>query len=106
LAVPYYQAARFPNKSTAGAVYSVVQDILYKNVDCDLSVYRLKQERTFIVVVIGEKPVESLHIAIEALLTNGVFVSLSADQLHYLQDRRAEATQLGSWVEAHYEEGE
>lgn len=104
--VPYYQAARFPNKRAAGAVYSVVQDILYKNVDCDLSVYRLKQERTFIVVVIGEKPVESLHIAIEALLTNGVLVSLAEDQLHYLQDRRAEATQLGSWVEAHYEEGE
>jgi hypothetical protein len=53
LEVPYYQAARFHNKKAAGAVYSVVQDILYQNVDCDLSVYRLKQERTFIVVVIG-----------------------------------------------------
>jgi hypothetical protein len=106
LEVPYYQAARFPNKSTAGAVYSVVQDIIFNDVDCDLSAYRLKQERTFLVVVIGEKPPDSLHIAIEALLTNGVLVSLSQDQLHYLQDRRAEATQLGSWVEAHYEEGE
>ena len=105
----YYQAARFHNKKAAGAVYSVVQDILYQNVDCDLSAFRfrLKGERTFIVVVIGEKPPDSLHIALEALLTNGVLVSLSDDQLHSLQDRRAEATQLGSWVEAHYtEEGE
>jgi hypothetical protein len=107
LEVPYYQAARFPNKSTAGAVYSVVQDILYKNVDCDLSVYRLKQGRTFIVVVLGEKPSDSLHIALEALLTNGVLVSLSEDQLHYLQVRRAEAVQIAPWVEGHYtEEGE
>ena len=105
--VPYYQAARFQNKKAAGAVYSVVQDILYQHVDCDLSAFRLKQERTFLVVVLGEKPPESLHIALEALLTNGVLVSLSDDQLHSLQDRRAEATQLGSWVEAHYtEEGE
>ena len=105
--VPYYQAARFHNKKAAGAVYGVIQDIIYQNVDCDLSVYRLKDERTFIVVVLGEKPSDSLHIALEALLTNGVLVSLSDDQLHYLQDRRAEATQLGSWVEAHYtEEGE
>ena len=102
LTIPYYQAARFHNKKAAGAVYEVIQDILYKNVDCDLSAFRLKQERTFLVVVIGDKPVDSLHIALEALLTNGVLVSLSEEQLNYLQSRRAEATQLGSWVEFHY----
>ena len=102
MAIPYYQAARFHNKKAAGAVYDVIQDILYQNVDCDLSAFRLKQERTFLVIVLGEKPPDSLHIALEALLTNGVLVSLSEDQLNYLQDRRAEATQLGSWVEAHY----
>jgi len=107
LEVPYYQAARFHNKKAAGAVYGVIQDIIYQNVDCDLSAFRLKHQGAFIVVVLGEKPPDSLHIALEALLTNGVLVSLPEDQLHYLQDRRAEATQLGSWVEAHYtEEGE
>ena len=104
---PYYQAARFPHKKTAGAVYSVVQDILYRDVDCDLSAFRLKHEGTWYVVVIGEKPSDSLHRAIEALLTNGVLGSLPENLLNYLQDRRAHATQLGSWVEGHYpEEGE
>jgi hypothetical protein len=106
LEVPYYQAARFPNKRAAGVVYSVVQDILYQDVDCDLSAFRLKHEGTWYVVVIGEKPSDSLHIAIEALLTNGVLGSLPENLLRYLQGRRAQATQLGSWVEAHYEEGE
>ncbi len=105
--VPYYQAARFHNKKAAGAVYSVVQDILYQNVDCDLSAFRLKHQRNWYVVVIGEKPSDSLHIAIEALLTNGVLSSLPEHLLHYLQDRRAQATHLGTWVEGHYsEEGE
>ena len=105
--VPYYQAARFHNKKAAGAVYGVIQDIIYQNVDCDLSAFRLKHQGAFIVVVLGEKPSESLHISLEALLTNGVLVSLTDDQLHYLQDRRAEATQLAPWVEGHYtEEGE
>ena len=101
--VPYYQAARFHNKKAAGAVYSVVQDIIYQDVDCDLSAYRLNDAGTFFVVVIGEKPSDSLHIAIEALLTNGVLVSLGEDQLLYLQDRREQAIQLGSWVEGHYD---
>ena len=105
--VPYYQAARFHNKKAAGAVYSVVQDILYQNVDCDLSAYRIRHEGNWYVVVIGEKPSNSLHIAIEALLTNGILSSLPENLLNYLQDRRTEATQLGSWVEGHYsEEGE
>jgi hypothetical protein len=107
LEVPYYQAARFPNKRAAGAVYSVVQDILYRDVDCDLSTFRLKHEGTWYVDVIGEKPLDSLHRAIEALLTNGVLGNLPENLLNYLQDRRAHATQLGSWVEGHYpEEGE
>jgi hypothetical protein len=96
LEVPYYQATRFPNKKAAGAVYSVVQDIIFKDVDCDLSAYRIRHEGTWYVVVIGEKPSDSLHIAIEALLTNGVLSSLPENLLLYLQGRRAQATQLGS----------
>ncbi len=107
LEVPYYQAARFKNKTAAGTVYNVVQDLIYQDVDCDLSAYRVKLGNSWHVVVIGEKPSDSLHVQIEAQLTNGVLVSLGEDALLYLQDRRAEATQLGSWVEAHYtEEGE
>lgn len=57
-------------------------------------------------VVLGEKPSSSLHVQIEAKLTSGVLVSLSEDVLAYLQDRRAQATLLGPWVEGHYHHSE
>lgn len=55
-ALPYYQAARFKNKSAAGVVYDAVQALIYADIDCDLSAYRFKRETTWHVVVIGENP--------------------------------------------------
>jgi hypothetical protein len=108
LEVPYYQAARFPNKKAAGTVYTKVQDLIYQDVTCDLSAYRVKLGHFWHVVAIGEKPADRLHVQIEAQLTNGELVSLGEDALLYLLDRRAQAIQLGPWVEGHYdvEEGE
>ncbi len=107
MADPYYQAARFPNKQKAGAVYFPLQQYIFEvKDDCDLSVYRFRHEGTWYVVVIGDKPPESIHVAIEAQLTNGVLVSLGEDVLAYLQDRRARAIQLGPWVEGHYDNSE
>jgi hypothetical protein len=101
--IPYYQAARFKNKSAAGAVYNVVQDLIYQDVDCDLSVYRMKLKNVWHVIVVGEKPTDTLHVAIEAQLTNGVLVNLQEDVLLYLQGRRIEAIQIAPWVERHYQ---
>ncbi len=104
---PYYQAARFPNKQKAGAVYFPLQQMIFEAKDeCDLSVYRFKHEGVWYVVVLGEQPSSSLHVQIEAKLTSGVLVSLSKDVLAYLQDRRARATLLGPWVEGHYHDSE
>ncbi len=105
-AIPYYQAARFKNKSAAGAVYIVVQDLIYQNIDCDLSAYRIKLHSVWHVIVIGEKPSERLHIAIEAQLTNGVLVTVDSDTLLFLMRRRGQAIQLGPWIEAHYSDDE
>jgi hypothetical protein len=105
LEVPYYQAACFKNKTAAGTVYTAVQDLIYLDVDCDLSVYRVKLGNSWHVVVIGEKPSNTLHVQIEAQLTNGVLASLGEDALLYLQDRREQAIQFGPWVEGHYSEG-
>jgi hypothetical protein len=104
--IPNYQAARFPNKQVAGTVYDAVQELIYHDVECDLSAYRLKHKNTWHVVVIGEKPSNSLHVELEAQLTNGTLVTLDSYLLYELLARRLEASQLGPWVEGHYREDE
>jgi hypothetical protein len=99
-APPYYQAARFANKAKAGQVYTPLQEIVFEE-DCDLSAYRLKITEGRHVVVLGERPNDQLHQRIEALLTHGTLVTLRPDVLDYLQSRRAQATQIGPWVERH-----
>ena len=74
---------------------------------CDLSAYRIRIEGVWHVVVLGEKPPDALHVRIEAELTNGgVLVSVREDVLRFLRNRREEASELGSWVEGHYEHPE
>ena len=99
---PYYQAARFPNKKSTGPIYQAVQQLLYEDVACDLSAFRLQINGIWHVVVIGEKPSGVLHEQIEAQLTNGMLVTLDARILSPLLRRRGEAIQLGPWVEGHY----
>ena len=98
----YYLAARFPNKKAAGIVYNAVQELIYRDADCDLSAYRLQLDTMWHVVVVGEKPSDSLHVAIEAQLTNGTLVTLDPDVLFALMVRRGQAIQFGPWVEGHY----
>jgi hypothetical protein len=103
VADPYYQAARFQSKQKAGAVYFPLQQYVFEVKDiCDVSVYRFKHEGTWYVVVIGERPPDNIHVALEAQLTNGTLVTLDAEVLTYLLNRRSEAIQLGPWVERHY----
>ena len=105
--IPYYQSARFPTEEKAGAVYFPLQQIIFEEQnECDLSAYRFKITEGWHVVVLGEKPPEALHLRIEALLTNGELVSIRDDVLHYLQQRRAQATQIAPWVEGHYDHSE
>ena len=100
--VPYSLAGRFKNKRAAGVVYDAVQELIYNDVTCDLSAYRIRLKGIWHVIVIGEKPSESLYLAIEAQLSNGTLVTIDADVLIYLMDRRGKAIQLGPWVEGHY----
>jgi hypothetical protein len=99
---PYYQAARFDNKAKAGTVYTPLQQMIFEEQEhCDLSAYRIKITEGWHVVVVGERPPESLHQRIEALLTQGTLVTLRPDVLGYLQARRVQASQLAPWVERH-----
>lgn len=100
----FYLAARFKNKAAAGAVYTPLQQIVFTEQDnCDLSVYRLKINEGWHVVVVGEKPSDALSLRLETLLTQGMLVTLRPDVLSYLQDRRTQATYLAPWVERHYD---
>jgi len=108
-ATPYYLAARFQSEQRAGAVYFPLQQFIFEvKDDCDLSVYRFKDKSTstWYVVVVGEKPPDSIHVAIEAQLTNGTLTTLDEEVLTYLVERRGQAIQLGPWVEGHYQHGE
>jgi hypothetical protein len=102
----YTQAARFASKTKAGEIYFQLQKLLYEEKDdCDLSAYRFQIIEGWHVVVIGEKPSDTLHVRIEAFLSHGTLTNLTSarpDVIAYLQGRRLQASQLGPWVEFHY----
>ena len=103
---PYYQAARYPNKNSAGKAYNPIQAIIFEE-DCDLSVYRFfeQKERKWYVVVLGEEPLPQLHQRLETILfslTRGERVTLDNETLAALLLRRAQQIQIGPWVERHY----
>ena len=107
---PYYQAARYPNKTAAGKAYDPIQQIIH-DVACDLSAYRLfvPSERTWYVVVIGEQPDAQVHERLKTILTTltrGEPTSLDEETLTLLLARRVQQAQRGSWVEGHYDHPE
>lgn len=103
MADPYYLASRFKDKKKAGDVYFVVQELIYQDVDCDLSAFRVMLNGLWHVVVLGEKPAENLYLQLEAQLTNGTLVTLDPETILWLTRRREQATQIGPWVEGHYD---
>ncbi len=103
LAYPFYLAARFPSKEAAGSVYFPLQEMVFAaHDDCDLSVYRIRHEGVWLVIVLGEAPPKALYLRIEAKLTKGTLVTLREDVLRFLQARRSNVAPLAPWVELHH----
>ena len=101
--LPYYQAARFSGKKQAGDAYQKAQDVLWREPDCDLSVYRfILRGGTWHVLVIGDKPDDRLHVELEAILTSGTLVTLPQEVLVPFLLRRLDQIQVAPWVEHHY----
>ncbi len=103
---PYYQAARYPNKTTAGKAYTPIERIIH-DAACDLSAYRflVPSEGKWYVVVIGEQPDAQLHERLKTILTSltrGEPTSLDEETVTFLLARRVQQAQRGSWVEGHY----
>jgi hypothetical protein len=97
----YAQAAQFHGEKPAGRIYDKLQDTIFHDPGCDLSVFRLILERHWHVAVIGEPPRPDLRQRIEALLARGIPTSLPDDLLRELQRRRTQSIKLGPWVERH-----
>ncbi len=103
--LPYYQAARFPDEHHAGRAYSLAQQAIYTDPENDLSVYRIQLNTIWHVVVLGQQPPERLEQKLQEILASGEPTSLPPELLKLLTERRAQATQIGPWVEGHYRSG-
>jgi hypothetical protein len=97
----YSRVARFDSEQRAGTAYTSLQETLFNDPGCDLSVYRLLLARSWHVAVLGEQPREDLDRTIRTVLGRGEPATLPEEVLRELERRRAQATKLGPWVERH-----
>ena len=101
----YVTAARFSGEKPAGRAYRQAQDLLFATPDCELSAYRFHLDRIWHVAVLGDQPPEDLERQLQTILSRGQPASLPEEVLTQLQRRRAQAVNLGPWVEGHHRPG-
>ncbi len=102
----WYRAARYRGEQPAGQTYARVEETLYTHPDYDLSAYRLILEEIYHVAVLGGIPKPEVQQTIEGMLYQmGTPTQLPEDILVFLTKRRAQAQQVGPWVEGHYRPG-
>ena len=112
---PYALAARYQDERASGRSYEEAQEFIYTNTQLELSVYRLQLPQVdaprrrlnatafdWYVAVVGEQPPEEFDVRLRRILSTGEPASLPDEVLTHLLERRAQATQMGSWVEGHY----
>lgn len=102
---PYYKAARFRGEQPAGRAYFQAQDAIFNDPDCDLSAYRFQIRSIYHVAVLGEPPPEDLEQKLQTILSTGEPVSLPANLLKLLAERREQASNQAPWIERHYRPG-
>lgn len=96
----YAVTARFENQLDAGQVYRSVQESIF-DAKCDLSVYRLQLDSVWHVAALGEPPPSDVDREIRDQLAKGELIRLPDLVVAALLDRRAQAMQIGPWVERH-----
>lgn len=102
----YYLAAWFREDSVSKKVYDQAQELIHVN-DSDLSAYRflraseVAKEPPWYVVVLGDPSPQALQQQLTTTLNTGERVSLPAEDLALLYQRRWQEITKGSWVEAH-----
>lgn len=101
----YLQVAYFANEHVAGHAYEQTQELLYSGPPNVLSSYRLMLDEKWHVAVLGEQPPVELDQLLQEVFGQGIPAPLPEDVVTVLQDRRREATKVGSWVECHHRPG-
>lgn len=97
----YHRDIRFSGGQTAGRAYFQAQETILE-ADCDLSVYRLLLTRVWHVAIVGQATPEDLERRLRVILVTGEPVTLPSDVPKMLQERRAQATRFGPWVQRHH----
>lgn len=99
----YHRAAKYPGEVESEAPYDAAQELIRVE-PCDLSAYRIRlgEQLEYHVAVLGEPPAEALQRRIEDILKDGEPVTLPAEVLAALIERRTEQQRLGGWVERHH----
>jgi hypothetical protein len=96
----YYDAAVFADELLSGKAHKQLTTLIFSH-ECTLSVYRLKMNHSWYVIVIGEKPMQSLCESIHGILKRGRGVQLEDELLLYLLERSIEKWKDGD-SECHY----
>lgn len=96
---PFHTAARFPNESRAGRAYFRIQELILRNRDVDLSVFRIQLDKIYHVALVGETPPQPVADRIQRILASGEAVTLAANLVRALARRKAQASSIGPWVE-------
>ncbi len=98
---PYYLAVTFSQERRARQAYDQTQELLFET-ECELSAFCFYVGPTWYVAIVGEAPPPALETQFKHLLRRGESTTLPPDVIEQLQQRRAQATQIGPWVERHY----
>jgi hypothetical protein len=100
----YFRAARYGTDDRAYQAYSQAQGVLFSE-ECDLSAYRIRFKDVAHVVIVGQKPPDTIERKLVGILENGEPASLPPDIIATLNQRRQAARRIGGWVEGHYRPG-
>lgn len=102
---PYNLAASFTDERRAGRAYNRAAELLIASERSDLSAYRLYVGPVWYVAIVGEQASAAVEQQLRRVFMHGQLCPLPPEFVETLMQRRAQATKLGPWVEAHYEHG-
>ena len=108
---PYRLSARYPDQISSETPYNAAQELIFRNEELELSVFRLQLRRLnklsddWFVAIVGEVPAHEHQEQLRQILSGGKDVELPPDVTQALLKRRAELSRLGPWVERHYRGG-
>jgi hypothetical protein len=98
----YIQTSRFKNKTEAGIAFFEAQELIFEETgNIGLSTYRFQTQDAWLVTVLGTPPPEEFKALVETILASGEPVTLSAEAVLQLRERREKAIKVAPWVEQH-----